>query len=130
MIEREEDRAWQSVLAKPAFTVFLPFPDSALSGHNKGHWRTVNPVKNKHKEWARVATQEVLKPVREEGDIRVHVRFIPPDRRGDRFNFPNRIKPYIDGVADAMGVNDKRFLPSFEYLSPSKPGCVEIEVFA
>jgi hypothetical protein len=47
-----------------------------------------------------------------EGDIRVSVTFYPPNKRGDRVNFPNRMKPYWDGIADALKVNDSRFLPS------------------
>jgi hypothetical protein len=37
----------------------------------------------------------------EAGDVRVSVTFYPPDRRGDRVNFANRMKPYFDGIADA-----------------------------
>lgn len=64
------------------------------------------------------------------GDIRLHIRFVPPDRRGDRTNFPNRVKPIIDGIADALGINDSRFVPSYEFSEPEKPGRVEIEVRA
>ncbi len=60
------------------------------------------------------------------GDIPVRVRFVPPDRRSDRVNFANRMKPYFDGIADALGVNDVRFLPSYEFAEPEKPGRVEV----
>jgi hypothetical protein len=63
-----------------------------------------------------------------EGDIRIHIRFVPPNKRGDRVNFPIRIKPLIDGIADALQVNDSRFLPSYEFAAPEKPGRVEIVV--
>ena len=59
-----------------------------------------------------------------EGDILVHVRFVPPDRRGDRTNYPNRLKPYFDGIAEALDVNDRRFLPSFEFADPDKAAMV------
>lgn len=29
-------------------------------------------------------------------------------------------------IADALGVNDKRFLPAYEFYPPEKPGRVEV----
>jgi crossover junction endodeoxyribonuclease RusA len=107
-------------------TISLPFPPSSLSGHAKGHWRSKSSPTAKHREWAKLATLAAKPKVPATGDIRIHVRFTPPDRRGDRTNFPNRMKPYFDGIADALGVNDARFLPSFEFAPPAKPGAITI----
>lgn len=74
----------------------------------------------RHREWARLATLAAKPAVPSDGDIRVGITFYPPDRRGDRVNYPNRCKPYFDGIADALGVNDRRFLPSFHYAEPVK----------
>lgn len=46
-----------------------------------------------------------------DGDISVSVEFYPADRRGDRMNYWNRMKPIFDGIADGLGVNDKQFVP-------------------
>lgn len=108
--------------------IALPFPPSSLSGHNKGHWRGKSNVVQKHREWARNATLAARYTVPDEGDIRVHVTFYPPDRRGDRVNFPNRMKPYFDGIADALGVNDSRFVPHFYFCEPTRPGRVEVRI--
>ncbi len=110
-------------------SIVLPFPPSSLSGHAKGHWRSKSSPTAVHRDWARKAT--LAAPPRDipaSGDIGVHIRFIPPDRRGDRTNFPNRMKPYLDGIAEALKVNDARFLPSYEFCSPEKPGRVEVIV--
>lgn len=109
-------------------TITLPWPPASLSGHAKGHWRARSGPTAKHREWARLATLAELPAAPVAGDIRIHIRFVPPDRRGDRTNFANRMKAYVDGVADAMGVNDARFLPSYEFAAPEKPGRVEITV--
>jgi crossover junction endodeoxyribonuclease RusA len=109
-------------------TINLPFPPSSLSGHAKGHWRAKAAATKKHRAWAVFATQAVNPPVPTEGDIRVHIRFVPPNKRGDRTNFANRMKPYLDGIAEALGVNDARFLPSYEYADPAKPGRVEVTI--
>jgi hypothetical protein len=106
--------------------IILPFPPSSLSGHAKGHWRSKSTPTATHRHWAKLATQAAKLRAPAAGDIAVHVRFVPPDRRGDRTNFPNRLKPYFDGIADALGVNDARFLPSYEFGEPEKPGRVEI----
>lgn len=106
----------------------LPFPSSALSGHNEGDRWSKAPIVAKHRAWACTATLAAKPWVPDEGDITVTVLFIPPDNRGDRINFPNRMKPYFDGIADALKVNDKRFLPRFLFGAPEKPGRVEVRL--
>lgn len=106
--------------------ITLPFPPSSLSGHNTGHHYVKAPIVARHREWARLAALEAKPSIPAEGDIRVHVHFVPPDRRGDRCNFWNRVKPYLDGIAQALGINDKRFLPSKSFGEPEKPGRVEV----
>jgi crossover junction endodeoxyribonuclease RusA len=106
----------------------LPFPPSSLSGHAKGHWRDKAAITAKHRDLAKRVTQAAAPKVSTTGDIRIHIRLVPPDRRGDRTNFPNRLKPYLDGIADALGVNDARFVPTYEFAPPEKPGCVDITI--
>ena len=106
----------------------LPFPPASLSGHNEGHWRSKSAIVARHREWARLATLAAKTTAPARGDIRVVTTFYPPDRRGDRINFPNRMKPYFDGIAQAMGVNDSRFLPVYIFAEPSKPGKVVIVI--
>lgn len=106
--------------------IVLPFPASALSGHNTGHWRVKAAHVAKHRQWAHHATLAAKPVVPADGDIPILFRFVPPDRRGDRTNYPNRLKAYIDGIADALGVNDRRFLPSYEFAAPEAPGRVEV----
>jgi hypothetical protein len=104
----------------------LPFPPASLSGHNKGHWHARSGIVAKHRKWAALATIAAHARAPERGDIPVSVTFYPPDRRGDRVNFPNRMKPYFDGIADALKVNDNRFLPAFHFAEPVKVGKVAI----
>lgn len=110
----------------------LPWPPSSLSGHAKGHWRDKSSVTAKHRAWAKAAAiaagaRTLVLPA---GDIPIRFIFIPPDRRSDRTNFPNRLKPAIDGIAEALRVNDRRFLPSYEFHEPSKPGRVLVIIGA
>jgi len=99
----------------------LPWPPSSLSGHAKGHWRSKSGPTAKYREWARSATlASNIRAPDATGDIRISVTFYPPDRRGDRVNFANRCKPLFDGIADALKVNDSRFLPSYHFAEPIK----------
>lgn len=107
--------------------IVLPFPPSTLSGHNKGHWATKARIVATHRSWAFHATRAARASVPAEGDIPIRFVFVPPHNRGDRTNYPNRLKPYIDGIAEALGINDRRFLPSYEFSEPEKPGRVEVQ---
>lgn len=106
----------------------LPFPPASLSGHNSGHWRSKSSIVAKHREWAKNATLAAGVAVPSEGDIRLVVAFYPPDNRGDRVNYANRMKPYFDGIADALRVNDRRFLPTYHFGLNEKPGRVIVGI--
>lgn len=106
----------------------LPFPSAKLSGHAKGKWWNTSGIVAKHRAWAAKATKAAGAVVSADGDIRVAVTFYPPNRRGDRINFPNRMKAYWDGIADALKVNDSRFLPAFHFGEPEKVGRVVVEI--
>jgi len=111
----------------------LPFPSSILAGHAKGNgqWAKIKATKE-HREWARLATladlDKAVLALGDTGDIAVAIRFIPPNNRGDRINYPNRMKPYFDGIADALKVNDKRFHPTFVFCDVEAPGRVEVDI--
>ena len=110
----------------------LPWPPSSLSGHNDGAWYSKSGIISKHRDWAEKATKAVgpFDLSKSEYDIRVSATFYPPDRRSDRVNLPGRLKPYWDGIADALKVNDRRFLPTYHFAEPVSNArvviCIEI----
>ena len=113
--------------------IVLPWPPASLSGHANGSWRTKAAITRKYREAARYAALAWMRNewvVFGDGDILVKISFTPPNNRSDRTNYPNRIKPYLDGIADALGVNDKRFLPSYEFCEAKAPGSVTITLEA
>lgn len=112
----------------PGGRIELPFPPASLSGHAKGKWWNTSGIVAKHRDWAKAAALEAAIPVPDNGDIPLHIHFVPPDNRGDRCNYWNRCKAYIDGIAEALGINDKRFLPSKSFAKPEKPGRVIVEI--
>jgi crossover junction endodeoxyribonuclease RusA len=97
----------------------LPWPPSSLSGHSDKHFWRMRPIIKKHRTWAAMATLAAdISTPEGDGDIRVSATFYPPDKRSDRVNMPARLKPYWDGIADALKVNDRRFLPSYHFAEP------------
>lgn len=106
----------------------LPFPPATLSGHHNAHWRKLQPVKKMFRLRAEAETLLAKPSVPPSGDIPVSVIFHAPDNRGDRTNYPNRMKPIFDGIADALKVNDRRFVPSFHYGPNEKPGRVVVTI--
>jgi len=113
-----------------SITVRLPFPPAILSGHanGNGRWKKIAETKRFRTLALDAASKAFVEPFPASGDIRLHLHFVPPDRRGDRLNYVNRCKGLVDGIADGLGVNDKRFLPSISYGDPQKPGCVIVTI--
>lgn len=112
--------------------VELPFPPAALSGHanGNGRWAKIGLTK----QWrlkAKLLTESAMDgplALPGDGDIKLHLHYVMPDRRSDRLNCVNRSKAIVDGIADALGVNDRRFLPSISFSGPDKPGKVIVTV--
>lgn len=99
----------------------LSWPPAELSGHNTGHWRKKASIVKAHKNEAFYAVKELPRIILPEGDISTIVIFTPPDRKSDRLNYPNRMKPYFDGIAMALNINDSRFeIPTYIVAPPNK----------
>lgn len=115
-------------------TVHLPFPAPELNPNRcKGkHWAATVALRKSAREVAMLLTRQVSRgitfPMGHE--VSLKVVFIQPDRRHrDRDNLLAASKPSLDGVADALGINDAQFNPVTvcrEY--GAKPGSVRIEI--
>jgi len=112
----------------PSMAIELPFPSSELAGHNTGHGTKKSGPIAAHRLIARVETKRLGAHVLTDGDIRLRIDFYRPDKRGDRINFPNRMKPYFDGIAEGLGVNDSRFVPEYHFHDGVKPGKVVVSL--
>ena len=106
----------------------LPYPPKELSPNATLHWAKKMKFKKsyRHTCWALTLAQKLVAPP--EGRIDIQITFYPPDRRHrDADNMVASIKAGLDGVADALKVNDKRFLPTFKF-SEEPLGKVVIEI--
>jgi len=114
--------------------ISLPWPDKRLSPNARLHWRAKVGPKQAAKiaaGWATVAAKgfydakEAL--ALSDGPIPVEMRFYPPDARlRDDDNMIGSMKAARDGIADALGVDDRRFRPHYFFEAPEKPGRIEV----
>ena len=90
----------------------LPWPSKDLSPNTRLHWAK----KAKAVRMARSEAENIAKghcrPL--EGRILFELEFFPPDRRRyDDDGLLARMKSARDGIADALGVDDRRFVTQF-----------------
>jgi crossover junction endodeoxyribonuclease RusA len=111
----------------------LPFPAPSLFPNRKNgkHWTVTKEIKAIAREGAVEATKRASGAFAEYGkDIPLSIVFVAPDARlRDLDNCLAAAKPQIDGIADALGVNDKRFRPILlNYVKGDKPGAMLVAV--
>jgi crossover junction endodeoxyribonuclease RusA len=119
-------------------TFDLPFPHADLSPNSRKHWA----VKSKRVKAARAYAFMMVRDcsdwastvffVRAEkpAKIGISMTFHPPSKRKrDLDNLISSMKSALDGIADALQVNDHRFyFARVEIGDVSKPGHVHITV--
>lgn len=106
-------------------TITLPWPPSRLSPNRRQHWAQLAEAKKKYRAACAIAVaeQKVKAPTWQRIDVLM--TFVVPDRRSyDRDNLSARMKAGLDGVCDALGFDDKRFvrvaIEVAETMTPSK----------
>jgi crossover junction endodeoxyribonuclease RusA len=117
--------------------IVLPWPDKRLSPNARVHWRgKVKPKKEARSDAYYIACRDIgrrLGRIRTalagKAPIPVLITFLPPDnRRRDRDNMQASLKHALDGVADALKVDDNRFRPTYAVASACSPGWVRLEL--
>lgn len=92
-------------------TITLPWPPSELSPNKRLHWARLAKMKAQYREACRIETLRQLERARPRLAERLAalLEFVPPDRREyDRDNLTARLKAGLDGMCDALGIDDKR----------------------
>ena len=111
-------------------TVSLPWPDKSLHPNARSHGavksRATKAARTQAYGLAHMGMGELP-----EGPIAVRIVFHPPDKRGrDLDNMLASCKAYLDGISDAYGVNDARFVLTLERGPVIKGGCVSVTIGA
>lgn len=116
--------------------IVLPFPSKWLNPNQRSRWALTKARKAARLHAGKETMAAVNGGMREarscfagKGDIHVEVIITPPDnRRRDRDNMMASLKSHFDGIADALGVDDNLFLPTFTFAPPQVPGRVDVTV--
>jgi crossover junction endodeoxyribonuclease RusA len=112
--------------------VVLPWPGAALSPNSRGHWRKSAAAKKHYRRTCAILARQqgTVAGCMPAGRLRVCMTFVQPDkRRRDLDNLIAAMKSGLDGLADAMGVDDARFALSAELIdATSRTGFVRVEV--
>jgi crossover junction endodeoxyribonuclease RusA len=109
--------------------IILPWPRKELSPNSSAHYMVKHKAKKAYRqECAWQACEQGVKQDWPDGKISVHLNFVPPNRmRRDHDNLIASMKSGLDGLADAMGVDDSRFLISSD-ISEDVGGMVKVSV--
>jgi crossover junction endodeoxyribonuclease RusA len=113
--------------------ITLPWPPKGLSPNCRMHWAAKSKITKAYRQECRVITTNTLFPTRPDlgkGKIHLFVDFCPPDKRArDDDNVFASFKGGKDGIADALGIDDKRFI-SHPFLSEQvvKGGEVRVRI--
>lgn len=108
-------------------TVTLPWPGKALSPNARLHWSRKSAAMKRYRSdcWKLTLGATGASPSGLPDQIPLAITFCPPDRRRrDRDNLIASFKAGQDGIADALGVDDSRFVPTYHMGDVVKGGAV------
>lgn len=112
----------------------LPWPPSILSPNNRSHWARKLAPKARYRLDCYMVTKGYLHTRRDwrpsaDCPLPLKITFSPPDRRHrDDDNMISSFKAGRDGMADALGVNDRLFRPEYHFAEPVKGGLITVEL--
>ena len=96
--------------AREGASVTLPWPPRELSPNARVHWAKRSKVAKAYRQRCGWLTKAAGLPV-PDGVVHLWVMFCPPDRRRrDDDNAIAAFKAGRDGIADALGIDDSRFV--------------------
>lgn len=93
-----------------AMRLTLPWPPAELSPNARVHWAAKSRAAKSYRRACAMLARQAGVLSLPDGRLHVLIEFVPPDRRQrDRDNMLASIKSGLDGLAEALGVNDSRF---------------------
>ena len=106
----------------------LPWPPKELSPNARQHWSALSRAKKAYRAaCAWTAKEQGAKRIEAER-LHLTIMFVPPNRRAhDLDNCLARMKSGLDGLADVLGVDDKRWSLTIS-KSDEVGGLVRVEV--
>ena len=102
--------------------IVLPWPPKELSPNARVHWATKARKAKAYRAECRLLTL-MAGASAPEGLAVLALEFVAPDRRArDDDNLVAAFKAGRDGIAEALGVDDRRFVTEFRMSGETTPG--------
>lgn len=109
--------------------VELPWINPVLSPNARTHWAKLSRAKKKARQDAATVCSGYRGEKPSSGPVRVSLTFCAPDkRRRDLDNAIASMKAALDGVSDALGIDDNEFILTARWGDVRKGGAVVVEV--
>lgn len=109
----------------------LPWPPRVLSPNARVHWSVKSKAAKLYRSqcyW--ICKQSGLVAPETDGRLHLWIDFYPPDRRRrDDDNIAASFKSARDGIADAIGIDDNRFV-CHPWLKDETGGVVKVRITA
>lgn len=93
--------------------LILPWPPPELNPNQRMHWGAKHRIAKSYRRACYFLTRKhgVVAP---EGEVLLELEFVPPDnRKRDDDNVLASFKSGRDGIAEALGIDDNRFITQF-----------------
>ncbi|MDB5887036.1 MAG: hypothetical protein JWR74_3207 [Polaromonas sp.] len=136
-IRRKPSVLGQFIAAASPLVAELPWPPAELNPNRKNgkHWSSTHAIKTRYLSDCRLLVVQAMQAagyVPPAGVLALTITFAAPDkRRRDVDNLLASLKSGLDGVSQALGVDDQHFEPiTLRRAIGGKPGKVVIEVTA
>lgn len=109
--------------------VVFPWPPKELSPNARLHFMKVARVKKQYRAACRVlALAAGVNAMAGTDRLHVELTFYPPDRRPrDQDNMLAAMKSGLDGLADAIGLDDRKFKTTFQ-VADQIGGMVKVQI--
>ena len=112
-----------------SISVTLPWPPKELSPNARVHHKAKARVAKTYREAAWALTKAAKLTGQGAGSVALEITFYWPDRRKrDLDNCLASIKSGLDGIADALGINDRQWQDIRIRVSPDIGGMVKVEI--
>lgn len=107
----------------------LPWPPKEVSPNQRLHWTKVAEAKRVYRTACHLITRPKCK-TRLAGRHHITLTFFPPNdwRQRDLDNLLASMKAGLDGVADALGINDREFDPVTISMAETKGPHVRLTI--
>jgi crossover junction endodeoxyribonuclease RusA len=116
-------------------TITLPWPDTSLMPNRKNgkHWGSTQAAKVRARQAGQYGALSALagSKLTMQARMPVKITFVAPDKRSrDLDGLLSCIKPQIDGIAQALGIDDKAFRPITldDAVDTKKQGFLIVEI--